>query len=149
MPARGFSAGVLCFRNRARGWVWTPQQSSAQSKLERGMRSQCALFQASSVTPSGAGFAPEGHGGRARRDGPGVLSWHQFRCLLAETGTGMHILGKGLLVISEDWFDHCCNATSYRDLCKKPIPPTSSKGCPLPPSPPCLPGGVYPPFVVL
>ena len=28
----------------------------------------------------------------------------QFRCLLAETGTGMHILGKGLLVISEDWF---------------------------------------------
>ena len=25
----------------------------------------------------------------------------QFRCLLAETGSGMHVLGKGLLVIDE------------------------------------------------
>ena len=25
----------------------------------------------------------------------------QFRCLLAETGTGMHVLGKGLLVVDE------------------------------------------------
>ena len=26
----------------------------------------------------------------------------QFRCLLAETGTGMRVLGKGLLVVNED-----------------------------------------------
>ena len=42
----------------------------------------------------------------------------QFRCLLAETGTGMHILGKGLLLISEDWF---IAALVQRNFSQKPL----------------------------
>ena len=89
--------------------------SSTLNKLESGIHSaKCTSFQGSTVPPrQELGLLQKAAVDANQETGRVCYPMHQFRCLLAETGTGKHILGKGLLVISEDWLGHRCNATFY------------------------------------